>query len=175
VCSCSIERRATAADAVLEAAGQGARIVVLPELTPSGYVFRDVAEARSLSEPPDGPTAEQWLELAVRHDIVIVGVGVELLTEDVNLEHFGHELFALVEQFGCRRVVVNLKEVRMVTSAGLGKMITMHRKMHRHQGTVIFCHLQEAVEDVLTTSRLITYLQVTPDVATALAALPKAP
>ena len=106
-------------------------------------------------------------------DIVIVSVEVELLTEDVNLEHFGHELFALVEQFGCRRVVVNLKEVRMVTSAGLGKMITMHRKMHRHKGTVIFCHLQEAVEDVLKTSRLITYLQVAPDVAAALAALPK--
>jgi anti-sigma B factor antagonist len=107
-------------------------------------------------------------------DIVIVGIGIELLTEDVNLEHFGHELFALVEQFGCRRVVVNLQEVRVVTSAGLGKMITMHRKMHRHHGTVIFCNLQEAVEEVLTTSRLITYLQVAPDVRAALAALEKA-
>ena len=107
-------------------------------------------------------------------DIVIVGVGVELLTEDVNLEQFGHELFALVEQFGCRRVVVDLREVQMVTSAGLGKMITMHRKMHRHKGCVIFCHLQTAVENVLRTSRLITYLQVAPDVDSALAALPSA-
>src|SRR5262249_1372989 len=71
----------------------------------------------------------KYLRLEMADDIVIVSVEVELLTEDVNLEHFGHELFALVEQFGCRRVVVNLKEVRMVTSAGLGKMITMHRKM----------------------------------------------
>jgi anti-sigma B factor antagonist len=107
-------------------------------------------------------------------DIVIVGVSVELLTEDVNLEQFGHELFALVEQFGCRRIVVNLSEVRMVTSAGLGKLITMHRKMHRHQGNVIFCHLQAAVADVLRTSRLITYLQVADDVKAALAALPEA-
>jgi anti-sigma B factor antagonist len=107
-------------------------------------------------------------------DIVVVGVGVELLTEDVNLDQFGHELFALVEQFGCRRVVVNLSEVRMVTSAGLGKLITMHRKMHRHHGAVIFCHLQSAVEDVLRTSRLITYLQVADDVQAALAALPGA-
>ena len=96
-----------------------------------------------------------------------------LRTEDVNLEHFGHELFALVEQFGCRRVIVNLNEVRMVTSAGLGKMITMHRKMHRHKGTVVFCRLTEAVENVLKTSRLITYLQVAADVDGALAALPK--
>ena len=115
----------------------------------------------------------KYLRLEQADDAVIVGVAVDLLTEDVNLEQFGHELFALVEQFGCRRLVVNLGEVRMVTSAGLGKLITLHRKMHRHRGSVFFCHLQEAVEDVLKTSRLITYLQVAPDVAAALAALPR--
>jgi anti-sigma B factor antagonist len=115
----------------------------------------------------------KYLRLEQSDDAVIVGVAVDLLTEDVNLEQFGHELFALVEQFGCRRLVVNLGEVRMVTSAGLGKLITLHRKMHRHRGSVFFCHLQEAVEDVLKTSRLITYLQVAPDVAAALAALPR--
>jgi anti-sigma B factor antagonist len=115
----------------------------------------------------------KYLRLEQADDAVVVGVAVDLLTEDVNLEQFGHELFALVEQFGCRRLVVNLGEVRMVTSAGLGKLITLHRKMHRHRGSVFFCHLQEAVEDVLKTSRLITYLQVAPDVAAALAALPR--
>jgi anti-sigma B factor antagonist len=106
-------------------------------------------------------------------DAVVVSVAVELLTEDVNLEQFGHELFALVEQFGCRRLVVDLGEVRVVTSAGLGKMITLHRKMHRHQGHVIFCDVQSAVADVLRTSRLITYLAVAADQEAALAALPK--
>ena len=115
----------------------------------------------------------KYLRLEQADDAVVVGVAVDLLTEDVNLEQFGHELFALVEQFGCRRLVVNLGAVRMVTSAGLGKLITLHRKMHRHRGSVFFCHLQEAVEDVLRTSRLITYLQVAPDVAAALAALPR--
>ena len=108
-------------------------------------------------------------------DAVVVGVAIELLTEDVNLEQFGHELFALVEQFGCRRLVVNLQEVRVVTSAGLGKMITLHRKMHRHEGHVVFCHVQKAVEEVLRTSRLITYLQIAPDIDAALKALPGSP
>jgi anti-sigma B factor antagonist len=106
-------------------------------------------------------------------ETVIVGVAVELLTEDVNLEQFGHELYALVEQFGCRRLVVNLQAVRVVTSAGLGKMISLHRKMHRHEGHVVFCHVQKEVEEVLRTSRLITYLTVATDVDAALAALPK--
>lgn len=114
----------------------------------------------------------KYLRLEQVGDRVIVRVAVELLTEDVNLEQFGHELFALVEQFGCRRLVVDLEEVRMVTSAGLGKMITLHRKMHRHSGHVAFCRVQPAVEEVLHTSRLITYLQVAPDVESALALLP---
>lgn len=106
-------------------------------------------------------------------DTVVVCVAVELLTEDVNLEQFGHELFALVEQFGCRRLVVDLGAVRVVTSAGLGKMITLHRKMHRHQGTVVFCDVQPAVEEVLRTSRLITYLSVAANQEAALASFPK--
>ena len=122
---------------------------------------------------PLGEFTPKYLHLKQSDDVVIVGVAVDLLTEESNLEQFGHELFALVEQFGCRRMVVNLSEVRMVTSAGLGKMITLHRKMHRHQGCVVFCNLQAAVEEVLRTSRLITYLQVASDVEAALAALAK--
>src|SRR5262245_8678243 len=70
--------RAAAAAAVTEAARRGAKIVVLPELTPSGYVFTDAAEARGLGEPADGPTAAQWSGLAKAHDVVIVGGFAEL-------------------------------------------------------------------------------------------------
>jgi 5-aminopentanamidase len=65
--------RAAARQAIGQAAAAGARIVVLPELTPSGYVFRDAAEATSLAEPADGPTVGEWRQLAARHDIVVVG------------------------------------------------------------------------------------------------------
>ena len=70
--------RAAARDAIGIAAGQGARVVVLPELVPSGYVFSGAAEARSLAEPADGPTIGEWQRLAARYDLVIVGGFCEL-------------------------------------------------------------------------------------------------
>jgi 5-aminopentanamidase len=91
--------RAAAAAAVAEAADQGARIVVLPELTPSGYVFTDPAEARSLAEPADGPTAAQWAGLAARRGIVIVG-GFDELGADGLL----YNSAMLVDQSGVRAV-----------------------------------------------------------------------
>ncbi len=74
--------RQAAADAVAEAAAAGAKLVVLPELTDSGYVFAPddpAAEARGLAAPADdNPTLRQWQALSARHDLVIVGGFCEL-------------------------------------------------------------------------------------------------
>jgi len=65
--------RARARDAIERAASGGAELIVLPELTPSGYAFHDDAEARALAETPDGPTAREWQDLSRRLGVVIIG------------------------------------------------------------------------------------------------------
>jgi 5-aminopentanamidase len=66
-------RRAAAA-VVAEAAAAGARLIVLPELCDSGYVFESAAEARGLAAGAgDSPTLRQWQELAAAHRLAIVG------------------------------------------------------------------------------------------------------
>jgi predicted amidohydrolase len=58
---------------IAEAASHGARLIVLPELCNSGYVFASRHEAFALAEPlPDGPTTKAWQEAAGRHGAVIV-------------------------------------------------------------------------------------------------------
>jgi predicted amidohydrolase len=64
--------------AVEAAAGAGARIIVVPELANSGYVFTDAAQARALAEPVDGTTVAGWIDLARRLDVVVVGGFCEL-------------------------------------------------------------------------------------------------
>jgi 5-aminopentanamidase len=71
--------RKAAAAAVAEAAAAGARLVVLPELCDSGYVFGDdasqaSAEAGALASPADDSTTlRQWHALAAEHELVIIG------------------------------------------------------------------------------------------------------
>jgi predicted amidohydrolase/dienelactone hydrolase len=74
--------REAAAAAVAEAAAAGARLVVLPELCDSGYVFTDQAEARKLASPAtSSDTLHQWRDLAAAHQAVIVGGFCELGAE----------------------------------------------------------------------------------------------
>jgi predicted amidohydrolase len=58
---------------IQKAGGQGADLVVLPELCNSGYVFETREEAGALSEEiPNGRTTQAWMEAAARHNLVIV-------------------------------------------------------------------------------------------------------
>ena len=75
--------RQAAADAVAEAAAAGARLVVLPELCDSGYVFDSAGEARRLASPAAASvTLRQWHALAGRHRLVIAGGFCELGADD---------------------------------------------------------------------------------------------
>jgi 5-aminopentanamidase len=65
--------RAVARDAIARAAEAGARLVVLPELVNSGYIFDRPGEARELAEHLTGATVAEWGALAREHGLVVVG------------------------------------------------------------------------------------------------------
>jgi 5-aminopentanamidase len=68
------ERNAELVDtAIRSAAARGARLVVVPELANSGYVFDTIDEARASAERIDGPTVRRWAALAAELDLVLVG------------------------------------------------------------------------------------------------------
>jgi 5-aminopentanamidase len=70
--------RAQARAAIEAAARDGAKVILLPELCNSGYVFADADEARRLAEPIDGATVTGWADLARSLDLVLVGGFCEL-------------------------------------------------------------------------------------------------
>ena len=60
-------------DRIEGAAGEGARLIVLPELCNSGYVFASREEAFALAEAvPDGPTCRVWVEAARKRGLYLV-------------------------------------------------------------------------------------------------------
>jgi len=93
-------------------------------------------------------------------DVCVVQFVLAQLRDDENIEQMGHELFALVEQYGCRKIVLSLTGVEYVTSSVLGKMITLHRKLHREHGMMVVCEIPDHVGDILRSSRLLTYFNV---------------
>ena len=91
--------RRRAREAVRAAVDESARLVVLPELCTSGYVFDSREEALGLSQPAHGGALEEWAEEARRGDAVVVGGFAE---RDVDGTLFNSA--ALVDGSGVRAV-----------------------------------------------------------------------
>jgi anti-anti-sigma factor len=99
----------------------------------------------------------RYLKLAEHDDVVVAMVGITQINDEENIEELGHELFAVVDQYGFRKVVLDLTGVQYITSSVVGKMITMHRKLHRINGQLVICNLTKGVEGVLSASRMLSY------------------
>ena len=82
------------------------------------------------------------------------------LDEEHNVEELGQSLFQLIDQYGCRQIALDLTQTSFVTSAVLGKLITLHRRLHRADGRLVLCGLQQPVETVMRRSNLLSYFQV---------------
>lgn len=113
----------------------------------------------------------QYLKITILEDAVLVRFRDERLTDDDNIEQIGHELFSLIDQYHCRKVILDLTGLKMMTSSVLGKMITMHRKLHREDGKLVVCNIGDYVSEILKTSRLHDYFNLASDDAAALALL----
>lgn len=60
-------------DKISEAAGNGAKLIVLPELCTTGYVFNCRSEAEQLAEAiPEGSTVKTWEKIAAEKGVYIV-------------------------------------------------------------------------------------------------------
>lgn len=67
-----------------EAAEKGAKLVVLPEMCNTGYMFNTRSEAFGVAERvPGGPTTDAWIAAARKHNIYIAA-GIGELSEDGN-------------------------------------------------------------------------------------------
>ncbi len=93
-------------------------------------------------------------------DVVVVRFRVDRLTDEDNIEQLGHELFALVDQYQRSKILLDLAGINLVSSSVLGKLITLHRRLHRGEGKLVIGNPGEYMTEILKTSRLHDYFHV---------------
>lgn len=111
--------------------------------------------------PPQGATQRSVMSKPDRRiDIEeISGVTVARLLEkkildEANIEALGQELFALVDKDGRKKIVLDFTLVEYLSSAALGKLITMHKKVTTAKGKLALCSIQKDILDVFKITQL---------------------
>ena len=98
---------------------------------------------------PHGPHAER-----VGDATVIRFAGVKTIDEKYAREFLGADFCTLIEQLGPGKVIFDLGSVDFVSSAGLGKLITLQKKVRDRGGQLILGNVIPQVYEVFEVTKL---------------------
>ena len=102
-------------------------------------------------------------------DVTVVYFTEKKILDELNVKEIGDELFELVDQHQKTRLLVNFEAVEYLSSAALGKLITLHKKISAAKGQLRLCAINSAIFEVFRITKLENLFQIYPNEEDALA------
>src|ERR1043165_8875885 len=94
--------------------------------------------------------------LEVEHigDVTVVSFVDRKILDEQNIQIIGEQLFKLVEEQGKRKILLNFSNVEYLSSAALGKLITLNKKAQAAGGRLILCNIDPQIYEVFEITKL---------------------
>jgi len=94
------------------------------------------------------------LEVEDIGDITVVNFVDRKILDEQNIQVIGEQLFSLVDELGRRKILLNFSNVEFLSSAALGKLITLNRKLQAVRGRLILCGIAKEIQEVFEITKL---------------------
>lgn len=113
---------------------------------------------------------QRRLEVNEVGEVTVVHFRDQKIIEDLGIQELGQELFHLVEVENRKKLVLNFSSVDFLSSAALGKLITLDKKIKAQAGVLKLCNIRPEIYEVFAITRLNRLFDIKDDEADALAA-----
>ena len=113
---------------------------------------------------------QRRLEVSEVGDVTVVRFVDRKILDEANIQELGQELFQLVEDEGRKSLLLNFNSVEFLSSAALGKLITLDRKVKAHSGKLKLSNIRPEIYEVFAITKLNKLFDIKDDEADALAA-----
>lgn len=87
-------------------------------------------------------------------DVTIAMFVDKKILDESNIEKIGNQLFGLVDEDGRRKVILDFANVEYLSSAALGKLITMDKKVKAAGGKLRLCCIRPEIYEVFAITKL---------------------
>jgi len=115
-------------------------------------------------------TAYRHLDVGRVGDVTVIRFLDHKIIEDINIQELGQEMFHMVEVDGCNKMLLNFSSVDFLSSAALGKLITLDKKMKAHGGVLKLSNIRPEIYEVFAITKLNRLFDIHDEEADALAA-----
>ena len=114
--------------------------------------------------------AHRRLEVSEVGDVTVVRFVDRKILDEASIQELGTELFQLVEQENRGKLVLNFSKVDFLSSAALGKLITLDKKVKARSGKLKLSNIRPEIYEVFAITKLNKLFDIKNDEADALAA-----
>ena len=116
------------------------------------------------------PARRRRLELEPIGDVTVVNFVDRKILDDQNIQIIGEQLFSLVDEQGLRKILLNFSNVEYLSSAALGKLITLNKKLQQAGGKLILCNIDPQIFEVFEITKLDRFFKIIKEEQAALQA-----
>ena len=113
---------------------------------------------------------QQRLGVSEVGDVTVVRFVDQKILDEAKIQQLGQELFDLVEVDGCSKILLNFTSVEFLSSAALGKLITLDKKVKGRGGTLKLSNIRPEIYEVFAITKLNKLFDIKDDEVDALAA-----
>src|SRR5215217_5075929 len=116
------------------------------------------------------PARRRRLEVEHIGDVTVVNFVDKKILDEQNIQIIGEQLFGLVDEEGSRKILLNFSNVEYLSSAALGKLITLNKKLQQAGGRLILCNIDAQIFEVFEITKLDRFFKIIKDEQAALQA-----
>ena len=99
-------------------------------------------------------TGHRRLDIEEINDVTIAKFIDKKILDEGNIQIIGNQMFSLVEDDGRRKVLLDFSNVEYLSSAALGKLIVMDKKIKAAQGKRRICSVRPEIFEVFKITKL---------------------
>jgi anti-sigma B factor antagonist len=108
------------------------------------------------------------LEVEDIGEVTVVNFTDKKILDEQNIQVIGEQLFSLVDELGRRKLLLNFSNVEYLSSAALGKFITLNKKVKGAGGKLILCSIDPQIYEVFEITKLDKLFNIQKDEQAAL-------
>jgi anti-sigma B factor antagonist len=100
------------------------------------------------------------LEVEQIGEVSVVNFVDRKILDEQNIQIIGEQLFSLVDQEQRRNLLLNFGNVEYLSSAALGKLITLNKKVQAAKGKLVLCNIAPEILEVFEITKLDKFFKI---------------
>ncbi len=116
-------------------------------------------------------TGQRRIDIEDVGEVTVARFVDKKILDEGNIQIIGNQLFGLVEEDGRMKIVLDFTNVEYLSSAALGKLITLDKKVKKARGKLRLCSIRPEIYEVFAITKLNKLFDIREDQEAALEGL----